>query len=49
MARSAFFPCCEGDPTAIASCPKPVLDTGGGGAMTTRAGYPGVGWGKRSE
>jgi len=49
MARNAFFPCREGNPTGIASCPKPVLDTVGGGAMTTHAGCPGVGWGKRFE
>jgi len=49
MARNAFFPCREGNPTGSASCPKPVLDTGDGGAMTTHAGVPGVGWGKRFE
>src|SRR5215468_8275385 len=49
MARNAIFPCREGNPTGIASCPKPVLDTIGGGAMTTHAGCPGVGWGNVSN
>jgi len=46
--KKRVFPCREGNPTGIASCPKPVLDTVGGGAMTTHAGCPGVG-GKRFE